>query len=151
MIRPLDLSDLLVTEELYHLQQAAYRVEAEKIGFDELPPLLETFEELSSCDETFLGWFAEDRLIGAVSYTANNQTVTICRLVVDPEYFRQGVGMKLLAAAEQKNAGAALFQVSTGRDNDPAVTLYLSSGYHWERDLEVAPGITISFFRKNVL
>lgn len=42
MLRPLDLSDPDVADRVVAIQRAAYRVEADLIGFDGIPPLHDT-------------------------------------------------------------------------------------------------------------
>lgn len=49
----LDLQDEDTLRSLWSLQHKAYRLEAELIGFDSIPPLLETRDTLRSCGEDF--------------------------------------------------------------------------------------------------
>ncbi|MDQ7864585.1 hypothetical protein RCO48_36285 [Peribacillus frigoritolerans] len=41
----------------FKLQKEAYKVEAEIIGFADIPPLLETYEQFIHCHETFFMLF----------------------------------------------------------------------------------------------
>ena len=50
------------------LQRASYRVEADLIGFEDLPPLRETPEELTAVQESFLGAYEGERLLGAIAF-----------------------------------------------------------------------------------
>ncbi|MEH6945117.1 GNAT family N-acetyltransferase [Bacillus sp. JJ722] len=123
-------------------------VEAELIGFFDLPPLKESFEEFQQCGETFLGYFEEDELAGALSFTIEGEELTICRMVVHPNHFRKGIAQMLLDNLEEINQKCTIIKVSTGKDNVPAKNLYLKNGFQFVRDLMVAPGVYISKFEK---
>ena len=102
----LDLDDLETASALLELQRRAYRVEADLIGFDGIPPLHETLAELQQCGETFLGaMLDEGKLAGAVSWRFSERTIDIHRLVVDPDAFRRGTGSLLVRAALRGRAG----------------------------------------------
>lgn len=148
MIKNLDLHNSALVEELYELQRASYLVEAKLINFFEIPPLKETLEELTVCGESFLGYFEEENLAGAISYTIDDEVLTICRMVVHPNHFRKGIAQKLLTAVEETNKENTLFKVSTGKENNPAKGLYLKNGYKFKGDIEVVPGLFISNFEK---
>ncbi|WHY79607.1 GNAT family N-acetyltransferase [Neobacillus sp. WH10] len=148
MIKNLDLSNVGLVKELYELQRASYLVEAKLINFFEIPPLKETLEELTVCGESFLGYFEEENLAGAISYTIDDEVLTICRMVVHPNHFRKGIAQKLLMTVEEINKENTVFNVSTGKENNPAKRLYLKNGYKFEGDLEVVPGLFISNFEK---
>jgi ribosomal protein S18 acetylase RimI-like enzyme len=135
----LDLSDDAVLHELWTVQRLAYAVEAEIIGFDGIPPLHETLEELRASGETFLGLYDEEGLAGAVSYELDGSTVDICRLVVHPRAHRRGIATKLLDALPD---GPQI--VSTGTRNEPALRLYRKRGFVEIGTREIAPGVTIT-------
>lgn len=135
----LDLSDDTVLHELWTVQRLAYAVEAELIGFDGIPPLHETLDELRATTETFLGLYDEEGLVGAVSYRLEESTVDICRLVVHPRAHRRGIASKLLDALPD---GPQV--VSTGTRNEPALRLYLKRGFTETGTREVAPGVSLT-------
>lgn len=135
----LDLSDATVLHELWTVQRLAYAVEAEIIGFDGIPALHETPDELRASSETFLGLYDEEGLAGAVSYELEGSTVDICRLVVHPRAHRKGVATKLLDALPDGPQ-----TVSTGSRNEPALQLYRKRGFVETGEREVAPGVSIT-------
>ncbi|MEU3645613.1 GNAT family N-acetyltransferase [Lentzea sp. NPDC034063] len=135
----LDLSDDTVLHELWTVQRLAYAVEAELIGFDGIPPLHESEDELRACDEIFLGLHDEEGLAGAVSYRLDGSTVDICRLVVHPRAHRRGIASKLLDALPPGPQ-----TVSTGTKNEPALALYRKRGFVETGTREVAPGVTLT-------
>nr|WP_263327594.1 GNAT family N-acetyltransferase [Neobacillus sp. Marseille-Q6967] len=151
MIQTIDLKDKKLAQELFELQKLAYLIEAKLIDFYEIPPLQETFLEFLTCEESFLGYFEEDELVGALSYTIEGKELTICRMVVHPNHFRKGIAQKLLEAVEKLHNEINVFTLSTGRDNFPAKELYLKNGYSLVGETEVAPSFFISNFEKRII
>jgi ribosomal protein S18 acetylase RimI-like enzyme len=135
----LDLTDDTVLRELWTVQRLAYAVEAELIGFDGIPPLHESLDDLRTCGETFLGLYDEEGLVGAVSYVLDGPAVDIHRLVVHPRAHRRGIATKLLDALPD---GPQV--VSTGTRNEPALRLYRKRGFAETGTHEVAPGVSIT-------
>ena len=147
MIRPLDLSDRAVAERVLTIQHAAYAVEAELIGFDGIPPLQEDLTGLMASTEHWLGRYDGAVLVGAVAYELTDDSVDISRLIVDPAYARHGHGRALLDHLDQLEPRPVSL-VSTGSANTPAVTLYKSRGYTEIGQVEVAPGVYVTQFRR---
>ncbi|UJF32450.1 GNAT family N-acetyltransferase [Paenibacillus hexagrammi] len=149
---PLETNEEILT--LLTLQTASYRVEAQLIGFEDIPPLKDGIASIRSSTETFIGYFLDDdgvsTLAGVISYSCDGSVVTICRMMVHPDYFRRGIASSLLqfVLAEQEERGASRFVVSTGAANYPAVELYQSFGFAKRRTLTVGPGITLTVFER---
>lgn len=133
--------------QLYKLQKASYKVEADMIGYADIPPLLETYEHFIQCNESFICFLKGDALAGAISYTKENRLMRICRMVVHPDYFRQGIADTLLTAL-QLQGGWDTISVSTGKMNLPARKLYEKNGFTHKEDIEAAPLFFISSFEK---
>jgi ribosomal protein S18 acetylase RimI-like enzyme len=151
VIRPLDLSDRAIAERLLDIQHRAYAVEAELIGFDGIPPLQEDLKDLMSSTEHWLGRYDGDALVGAVAYEfPDDDTVDITRLIVDPMHARRGHGRALLDHLDRLEPRPTSI-VSTGTANTPAIALYKSRGYHEDGRIEVAPGITVTQFKRSGL
>ncbi|WBQ04768.1 GNAT family N-acetyltransferase [Kribbella sp. CA-293567] len=148
MIRALDLTDLPTAERVLAVQRLAYAVEAELIGFDGIPPLHEDLAALRSSTEHWLGRYSDGELVAAVAYELPDaDTVDISRLVVDPAQARRGHGRALLDHLDELEPRATSL-VSTGTANVPATTLYLARGYTATGQVEIAPGVTITNFRR---
>ncbi|MEV8378406.1 GNAT family N-acetyltransferase [Kribbella sp. NPDC056861] len=148
MIRALDLTDQPTAERVLVVQRLAYAVEAELIGFDGIPPLHEDLATLMSSTEHWLGRYSEGELVAAVAYEfPDADTVEISRLVVDPSASRRGHGRALLDHLDVLEPRRTSL-VSTGTANTPAATLYLSRGYVATGQVEIAPGVTITQFRR---
>lgn len=69
MIRRLNLREPNEVQSLLNIQRLAYRIEADLIGFNDIPTLKDTIYSLQECKETFYGYFANTMLCGAISYT----------------------------------------------------------------------------------
>jgi ribosomal protein S18 acetylase RimI-like enzyme len=145
----LDIEHPETAEAVLALQRRAYRVEADLIGSEGIPPLRETLEELQACGESFLGAVVEGRLAAAISWRFDAATIDIHRLVVDPDQFRRGLGSALVRSLLEREPGAARAIVQTGADNEPATALYLREGF--ERVDEVSlGGVRVARFAKHL-
>lgn len=131
-------------KEIQGIQQSAYRIEAELMGFYGIPQLHETISEIQNSTEVFVG-YKEEQLMGILSYRVEEGIVDIHRLVVGPDHFRKGIGKKLVAYLLGHYRGYG-FTVSTGTANKPAIALYKAFGFQEQRLIEVAPGITCTQF-----
>lgn len=127
------------------IQRAAYAVEAALVGDDRIPALHEDLQTLVSRP---LRWLLADEpaVSGALGYERSDVTVTIDRLVVDPDHARRGVGRALVVEVLRR-AGGTPVHVSTGRDNAPARRLYERVGFQRVGDREVLPGLWVTDHR----
>lgn len=148
-IREIDLKEIMAAAEVLDLQRASYKLEAKLIGTDEIPPLNETFEQLQTCVETFIGYYIGNRLAGAVSYKKEKGTLDIHRVMVHPDFFRRGIASRLIAHIESLENDTSETIVSTGAANQPAVRLYEKLGFKRQEDIAVGDGLRIANFKKS--
>lgn len=150
-ILPIALTDKNLVSALHTLQKASYLAEAELINYKNLPPLLESLNDLIQCGESFLGFFEKDVLIGAISYKRLDKTLDIHRLVVHPDHFRKGIARQLLNNFEKNIAGSAeRLIVSTASANHPAAAFYLNHGFTVKDRFIVSDGLEITAFEKEL-
>lgn len=147
-IRRLRIEDETTAQNVLSVQIPSYRVEAEIIGFDGIPPLYDTVERLMACGETFYGYFVADELAGALAYKRAGDVLDIHRMMVHPAHFRKGIASALLQYVLTAETGIRQAVVSTGAANQPAKDLYLRHGFIEVGQREVAPGVSISLFEK---
>lgn len=151
MIREIDLTDNNETLELLMLQQLSYRIEAQLIGFKEIPPLFDSPKLLKESGELFLGCYDNGHLTGAISVRQDSKELIICRMMVRPQYFRRGIASSLLDFIEGLAISGVPIKVSTGTNNEPAFQLYRKHGYEPAQVLDISPGITLTVFYKQII
>ncbi len=147
-IRALEITDRVVAEQVLEIQRTSYRIEAKLIGFNDLPPLLETWQDLAESGELFFGAFSGNDLAGVISYKLQDAVLDIHRVMVHPDYFRHGIAQKLVGFVETREPDAKRVIVSTGTRNHPAVALYLKLEFRVLDNLEVVPGLWITHLEK---
>jgi GNAT superfamily N-acetyltransferase len=110
------------------VQHAAYAIEAELIGYPDLPPLHETLETLRATHEELWLCSEGDELVGVVGLEQQVDELVIARLFVAPRWFRRGVGSALVSHALSLASGRRV-RVGTGARNAPALALYRRFGF----------------------
>ncbi|MGE5629965.1 MAG: GNAT family N-acetyltransferase [Caulobacteraceae bacterium] len=148
MIKRLNTKDDGAVKEIVDLQQISYLIEAELIGFYDIPPLKDTIDTIKQCDEIFYGYYEGDTLAGLISYKLEEDFLDIYRVAVHPGHFRRGIAGQLIAYIEGMNKGVKRIIVSTGLKNEPAVSLYQKLGFKKVSETEVAEGVFVASFEK---
>jgi ribosomal protein S18 acetylase RimI-like enzyme len=123
--------------ELLTLQRAAYITEAQLHRDPFLPPLTETLAEvreaLADRDVTIIGVHEDGRLIGSIRVRRGPEDMHvahIARLAVAPDRQGEGIGTRLLAAAEVSVAeGVEELRLFTGEYSERNLRLYERLGY----------------------
>lgn len=131
-----------VAEQIHRLFQASYRVEAEILGVaaEDFPPLRRTLAEVQASGRTFYGYVKEGEIAGVVEVEPGSDAerdLSIASLVVDPGFFKAGIGEALVRFALSLASGTV--QVATGAKNGPALALYAKLGFK-RREVYVRPG-----------
>ncbi|MCO4782731.1 MAG: GNAT family N-acetyltransferase [Candidatus Cloacimonetes bacterium] len=129
MIRLIQNDLLCNAIRLLEIQQRSYKIEAEIIGFKDLPPLFETKDKLMADQAKYLAYIENGLIVGFLAYEVDDQTLEIHKLVVDPDCFRKGIASKLLDYLILEAHDINLMIVSTGADNNPAINLYKNKGF----------------------
>ncbi len=131
-IKPLKHTDKRVAQSIYNVFQRSYQIEAALIGVSDFPPLKRTADDISSAENQFYGLLVNDFLAGvaevALELKQQQKTFHICSLVVDPSYFRQGIGSQLIEFLFQ-NFDCHDATVETAVVNLPAIELYKKHGF----------------------
>jgi ribosomal protein S18 acetylase RimI-like enzyme len=123
--------------ELLTLQRAAYISEARAHCTFDLPPLLESLEQIqtSLLDPACLAWGYRDgsevgRLVASVRIRIAGDVGEVGRLVVAPDLQGQGLGSRLLLAAEERlPRGVTSLHLFTGEHSAGPLRLYPRLGY----------------------
>ncbi len=147
MISPLDPTDRATAARVVEIQRVAYAVEAGLIGFDGIPQLIETVDDVAALSN--LQWRAahdDGQIAGVIAWEVDGDLIDIDRLAVDPAFARRGHGQRLVQSVPTDRHTI----VSTGSDNTPAKNLYLRLGFHEIGRTEIASGIfTTQFSRES--
>lgn len=140
-------SDPFFAGTLLALQHASYALEAELIGDDRIPPLQEDAQGLTAWRGRWItAWDGVD-LVGAAAWAEHDDHVDIAKVMVSPSALRRGIGGALVSRVLEHAAGRPV-AVTTGRDNVPAVQLYVRHGFEAEGDEQVPPGVWVTRLRR---
>lgn len=148
LIRPLDLADDATAGAVHRIGRAAYAVEAGLIGFDGIPALHESLDEMRARPLRWIGAVSgEGALAGFLAWEEEpDGVVGVDRLCVDPAWFRRGVASLLLRHVLAELFPDRRVEVTTGAENTPAVTLYERLGFLRGPDFSPAPGLRMASF-----
>lgn len=136
-------------EEILDLQHLAYITEAQRFNNMNIQPLTETLDEL--IDEYNSGLVIKmtinNKIIGSIRAREENGTVHIGKLMVHPDYRRNGFGSLLLTELENlfPNKRYELFTSTRSLDN---IRMYERLGYTPFKIEDEDKEISFVFFEK---
>ncbi len=117
-------------QEILQLQYLAYQSEAALFGSRDIPPLKQTLDEVIAeyNNGIVLKMTDDDVIVGSIRAKERNGTVYIGKLMVHPDYRRNGYGTKLLTEIEKyfPNKRYELFTSTRSTGN---IRLYQNLGY----------------------
>lgn len=133
------------------LQYIAYEKEAIRYNDFSIPPLKQTLEELikESKNSIILKATEDDIIIGSVRGSSHEQVCKIGRLIVHPDFQRQGIGSKLLSDIERLFSEVETFELFTGSDSEDNIRLYKKSGYTEFKRKKLTDKIDLVFLHKS--
>lgn len=148
LIKEIEIRDRENAAAVLKVQLAAYQVEAELIGFYDLPPLKDTIQILQDSEERFFGYYEAKQLSGVIAVEVVENVLHINRLTVAPNHFRKGIGQALLDHIERQFDTIEILKVSTGTKNEPAVQFYQKNGFKITKELLVEGQLSLTYFEK---
>ncbi|MGA9173292.1 MAG: GNAT family N-acetyltransferase [Thermoactinomyces sp.] len=149
LIKRIHLDSEEQIEQILKVQQAAYKVEAKMIGYEDLPPLKDTKDSIKKSGEIFLGFFSQNELAGFLAFKQTGDFIRICRLAVSPSHFRRGIASELLKKVLHVN-GVREWGVTTGKANLPAIRCYEKHGFVRVAERLTPDGIILIYLRKQL-
>ena len=137
-------------EEILSLQKIAYVSEAKIIDDFTIPPLHQTIEEIQSefRNQTFLKVELDDVIIGSVRTFLEGKTCYIGKLIVHPKNQNNGIGKKLLQAAEKQFPDAERYELFTGQKSKRNLYIYEKNGYRIFKNKRISEKLSLVFLEK---
>ena len=146
------LSNVSDAEEILSLQKLAYRSEAEIYNDFNIPPLLQTLEEIKKDFENqfFLKAIGEGKIIGSVRAFEKEGTCFVGRLIVHPDFQNRGIGTKLMNEIEKMFHTSERVELFTGDKSERNLYLYQKLGYKIFKTARMTDRTTIVFLEKQM-
>ncbi len=135
---------------ILQLQKLAYQSEAKIYNDFSIPPLTQTLNELKgdfTC-KFFLKAQLESTIIGSVRGYQASDTCYIKRLVVHPNFQRQGIGTKLMEQIELNFGQTGRFELFTGHRSKHNILFYERLGYTIFKTEEITKNLAFVFMEK---
>jgi ribosomal protein S18 acetylase RimI-like enzyme len=143
-------ADLEDADEILDLQKMAYQSEAALYNDWSIPPLTQTLEQIRKEFESKVFFKAthQERIIGSVRAFQNDDSCFIGRLIVHPNFQRNGIGTKLMERIERHFPTAGRFELFTGNRSENNIRFYHKLGYREMRTKKVTDKVVIVFMEK---
>ena len=136
-------------QEILSLQYLAYQSEARLLNDFDIPPLKQTFQEISEEYDKGIVLKAEygGNIIGSVRGYCEGDTLYIGKLIVHPEMQGRGIGTRLLTEIERRvpNRRYELFTSSESKRN---LRLYERLGYKAFDRRQIDNNLTFIYLEK---
>lgn len=136
--------------KILEIQRAAFNQEALLYGSRELPPLMESVEDLERDLHTneFLKAEFGGNIVGSIRAYMDGVSCMIWRLSVSPEHQGKGIGRALISEAEKCFPEAEYYDLFTGAKSESNLHLYKKLGYGLTGVEEQHGPIKFVFMRK---
>ena len=149
MIKKINNKENKNSEEIREIFQASYTIEAEMLKAVDFPPLKRTVSQFLNSDSEFYAYYLIKNIAGVIEIENHEGLTNIQSLVVYPEYFRKGIGSKLVQFILD-NYKSKIFTVETGIENHPAIKLYKSFGFKEQEQWDTNHGVRKVRFEKKI-
>ena len=149
MVIKINNKETKIAEEIRAIFQVSYAVEAKILKAVDFPPLKRTISQFLNSHSEFYAFFIIKNIAGIIEIDSHDDLTHIQSLVVDPKYFRKGIGRKLVQFTLD-NYRSKLFTVETGIDNQPAIKLYESFGFQEREQWDTKHGVRKIRFEKRI-
>jgi len=136
--------------ELLALQKLCFHEEAELNQEFNIPPLTQTLASLREDfrTHTILAAWQGNWLVGSVRGRREGSVCQIGRLIVHPNFRRQGLGTALMTAIEAAFPSVRHYELFTGERSVRNLQFYQRLGYAPFRKQQVSPRLTLVFLHK---
>jgi ribosomal protein S18 acetylase RimI-like enzyme len=151
MIIEINHNNRSIGNEVLNLQKLSYRVEAEIINCDNIPPLREKIDDIIDSQETYLAFYEGREIAGVLTYQIDEDSLTICKMMVHPNHFKKGIASMLLNHVFKLDVMTRRIKVSTGAKNTPAIQLYKKYGFTEVDGIKISEDLSIKSFEKIIV
>lgn len=148
-------SIVVATEEdlpaIFALQQKAFRLVAQNVDKDDIPPLWQTEDDLRNDAHEYiiLKYVSGGKIIGTVrGRLLENGNCYVGKLAVDLDRHNKGIGRKLMTSLESYFPDCRGFQLFTTIATPNTCHLYKSLGYEITRIFRDEVGVMLAYFAK---
>jgi ribosomal protein S18 acetylase RimI-like enzyme len=137
-------------EEILSLQKLAYQSEAEIYNDFNIPPLVQTLEEIKKNFgiQFLLKAVMDEKIIASVRAHTKEGTCYIGRLIVHPDFQNQGIGTKLMVEIEKIFSTCQRFELFTGARSERNLYLYQKLGYKIFKTAKITDQTTIVYLER---
>ena len=149
MVIKINNKETKTAEEIRAIFQVSYAVESEILKAVDFPPLKRTVSQFMDTNSEFYAYYLTRNIAGVIEIDNHQDITHIQSLVVDPKYFRKGIGRKLVQFILDTYK-TKLFTIETGIDNQPAIKLYESFGFQELNQWDTNHGIRKIRFEKRI-
>jgi ribosomal protein S18 acetylase RimI-like enzyme len=139
-------------EEILSLQKLAYQSEAEIYNDFNIPPLVQTLEEIKKDFgiQFLLKAAMDEKIIASVRAHTKEGTCYIGRLIVHPDFQNWGIGTKLMYEIEKIFSTCQRFELFTGARSERNLYLYQKLGYKIFKTAKITDQTTIVYLEKKI-
>jgi ribosomal protein S18 acetylase RimI-like enzyme len=140
------------TEEILVLQKLAYRSEAEIYNDFNIPPLVQTLENIEKDFENqyFLKTVMNGKIIGSVRAYTKEGTCYIGRLIVHPDFQNRGIGTDLMNEIERIFNTCRRFELFTGDKSERNLYFYQKLGYKIFKKAKITDQTMVVYLEKKI-
>lgn len=137
-------------DEIVQLQKLAYQTEAQIYQDWTIPPLTQTPEDLRQEFEhlAILKAVHAGRVVGSIRAQLIDGICHIGRLIVHPDFQRQGIGSALLQKIEQIFAHAEIYELFTGGKSEGNIRFYQNQGYKISHTKNISDRLELIYLSK---
>ncbi|MBN2853253.1 MAG: GNAT family N-acetyltransferase [Clostridia bacterium] len=118
-------------EDILRIQKKAFAFQAKKYNDYEMPPMVETYEDVLKDIENQMVFVAvlDSKIVGSVRVIRNQDEAEIKRLAVDDDYHNNGIGHMLMDIAELQHRELKRLWLLTGSESYKSINMYKKLGY----------------------
>ena len=137
-------------KEILDLQKLAYQSEARLYKNWNIPPLMQTLEEIEKefLDHIFYKAVISENIIGSVRAMVQDNTCFIGKLIVHPKLQGKGIGTTLMDTIERDFKDVKRYELFTGTKSLENIHLYKRLGYKPFKEEKINDCLSLLYFEK---